>query len=155
MWFCYKEQWILKGVSFIARKGEKIAIVGPTGSGKSTIVQLLPRLYDIQQGEIRIDGYPLKAYTQKSLRENIAFVPQKPFLFLDTIAENIAFGRSFSLQEIQEAAQQAHADEIIRCLPDGYQTLLLEMGKKFFRRAAATPGYCTSFGEKSTYFNFR
>lgn len=129
VWFRYKDQWILKGVSFTAKRGEKVAIVGPTGSGKSTIVQLLPRLYDVQQGEIRIDGKPLKTYTQKSLRENIAFVPQRPFLFLDTISENIAFGRSFSLEEIQHAARQAHADEFIQNLPQGYQTILLEMGK--------------------------
>lgn len=129
VWFRYEDRWILKGVSFTVRRGEKVAIVGPTGSGKSTIVQLLPRLYEVQQGEIRIDGLPLKAYTQKSLRESIAFVPQKPFLFLDTIAENIAFGRPFSLEEIQLAAHQAHADEFICHLPQGYQTVLLEMGK--------------------------
>ena len=123
------EQWVLKGVSFTVRKGETVAIVGPTGSGKSTIVQLLPRLYDVQKGEICIDGYPLNHYTQKSLRENIAFVPQKPFLFLDTVAENIAFGRPFSQEEVQEAARQAHADEFIQQLPQGYQTILLETGK--------------------------
>lgn len=129
VWFRYENQWVLKDINFTVRQGEKVAIVGPTGSGKSTIVQLLPRLYDVQRGEIRVDGRPLKAYTQKSLRENIAFVPQKPFLFLDTVAENIAFGRSFSLKEIEEAARQAHADEFIRQLPQGYQTVLLETGK--------------------------
>lgn len=129
VWFRYENQWILKDISFTVKRGDKVAIVGPTGSGKSTIVQLLPRLYDIQQGEIRIDGRPLTAYTQKSLRENIAFVPQKPFLFLDTIAENIAFGRAFSMEAIQEAARQAHADEFICNLQEGYQTFLLEMGK--------------------------
>lgn len=129
VWFRYQDQWILKDVSFTVKRGEKVAIVGPTGSGKSTIVQLLPRLYDVQQGEIRINGRSLAAYTQKSLRENIAFVPQKPFLFLDTIAENIGFGRPFSLDEIQKAARQAHADEFICHLPEGYQTFLLEMGK--------------------------
>lgn len=129
VWFRYEDQWILKGVSFTVKRGEKVAIVGPTGSGKSTIVQLLPRLYDIHQGEIRIDGKSLKNYTQKSLRECIAFVPQKPFLFFDTISENIAFGRSFSLEEIQEAARLAHADEFIIRFPQGYQTLLHEMGK--------------------------
>lgn len=129
VWFRYGDQWVLKGVSFSVKRGEKVAIVGPTGSGKSTIVQLLPRLYDVQKGEIRIDGRSLTTYTQKSLRENIAFVPQKPFLFLDTIAENIGFGRQFPLEEIQKAASQAHAEEFICNLPDGYQTILLEMGK--------------------------
>lgn len=129
VWFRYHDQWILKGVSFTVKKGETVAIVGPTGSGKSTIVQLLPRLYDVQKGEIRINGYPLKTYTQKSLKENIAFVPQRPFLFLDSISANIAFGRPFSEEEIHEAARLAHADEFICRLPEGYQTPLLETGK--------------------------
>ncbi len=129
VWFRYANQWILKGVSFTVRRGETVALVGPTGSGKSTIVQLLPRLYDVQKGEIRINGLPIQAYTQKSLRENIAFVPQKPFLFLDTVAENIAFGRPFSEEEIKKAAQLAYADEFIQQLPNGYQTILLETGK--------------------------
>ena len=71
---------VLKGVSFTVKKGQTVALVGPTGAGKSSIVQLLPRLYDIQQDKILIDGISLSDYTQKSLRENIAFVPQKPFL---------------------------------------------------------------------------
>lgn len=129
VWFRYDDQWILKGLNFKIRKGETVALVGPTGAGKSTIVQLLPRLYDIQQGEIRIDGRPLGLYTQKSLREKMAFVPQKPFLFLDTIAENIAFGRPFSAADVQEAARQAKADEFICHLPQGYETELLESGK--------------------------
>lgn len=129
VWFRYEDQWILKDLSFSVRKGEKVALVGATGSGKSTIVQLLPRLYDPQKGEIRIDGKPVSNYTQRSIRENIAFVPQKPFLFLDTVAENISFGRLFPLEEIQEAAKRAHADEFIQNLPKGYQTELLEMGK--------------------------
>lgn len=129
VWFRYEDQWILKDLSFSVRKGEKVALVGATGSGKSTIVQLLPRLYDPQKGEIRIDGKPVSNYTQRSIRENIAFVPQKPFLFLDTVAENISFGRLFSLEEIQEAAKRAHADEFIQNLPKGYETELLEMGK--------------------------
>lgn len=127
--FRYGENWILKGLSFTVRKGETVAIVGPTGAGKSTIVQLIPRLYDVQEGEIRIDGRPLREYRQKSLRERIAFVPQRPFLFIDTIAANIAFGRPFSEQEIVMAAQRAHADEFISKLPHGYQTILSETGK--------------------------
>lgn len=129
VWFRYGEQWVLKGVSFKVCKGETVALVGPTGSGKSTIVQLLPRLYEVAKGEIRINGIPLQGYTQKSIRENIAFVPQKPFLFLDTVAENIAFGRPFSQEAIQEAARAAYADDFIRQLPEGYQTVLLETGK--------------------------
>lgn len=129
VWFRYHSDWILKGLSFTINPGETVAIVGPTGAGKSTLVQLLPRLYDIQQGDIRINGQSLKTYTQKSLRENIAFVPQKPFLFLDTVAENISFGRPFTENQIQEAARLAHAEEFILRLPNGYKTELNEAGK--------------------------
>ena len=129
VWFKYRDEWILKDISFTIKKGEILAIVGATGAGKSTIVQLLPRLYDIQKGEIRIDGIPIRAITQKSLRDQIAFVPQRPFLFFDTVAENIAFGRSFSREEIIEASQKAYADEFIQTLPNGYDSLLAEMGK--------------------------
>ena len=129
VWFRYQDEWVLKGLSFTIKKGETVAFVGPTGAGKSTIVQLLPRLYDIEKGEIFIDGKPLQTYTQKSLRENIAFVPQKPFLFLDTIAENISFGRPFTKEQIQAAARQAHAEEFIVQLPNQYDTELSEAGK--------------------------
>lgn len=127
--FRYKDEWVLKNLTFSIKKGETVAIVGPTGAGKSTIVKLLPRLYDVQTGEILIDGKPLKNYSQKSLRENIAFVPQKPFLFYDTIRENIAFGRSFSEQEIRAAAKSAHAEEFIVRLPGHYNCKLEEGGK--------------------------
>lgn len=129
VWFKYRDDWVLRDLSFTIKRGEVVAIVGATGAGKSTIVQLLPRLYEVQKGEIRIDGIPLNAITQKSLREQIAFVPQKPFLFFDTVAENIAFGRSFSKEEIEEAAHKAYAHEFIANLPQQYNTLLAEMGK--------------------------
>ncbi|MFN0064900.1 MAG: ABC transporter ATP-binding protein [Chlamydiales bacterium] len=127
--FRYQEEWVLRNLSFTAKKGEVVAIVGPTGAGKSTIVQLIPRLYDVQEGEILIDGKPLTAYTQRSIRENIAFVSQKPFLFLDSIRENIAFGRPFTDKEIRAAAKNAHAEEFIMKLPGTYDYMLEEMGK--------------------------
>jgi len=129
VWFRYEEEWVLKGLSFTIKKGETVAIVGPTGAGKSTIVQLLPRLYEVQKGEVRVDGKPLQSYTQESLREIMAFVPQKPFLFLDTVKENITFGRPFSNEQVYEAAHKAHADEFIQNLPQGYDTELAETGK--------------------------
>ena len=127
--FKYENDWVLKDVSFTIKKGETIAIVGPTGSGKSTIVQLLPRLFDIQKGSIKIDGQSIKEYTQKSLKENMAFVPQKPFLFYDTVLENIAFGRGFSHEKIIEAAKKAHAHEFIVDLPNQYYSQVAERGK--------------------------
>lgn len=127
--FRYGEENVLKDLSFKIRKGEAVALVGPTGAGKSTVAQLLPRLYEIQEGQIRIDGKPIQAFSQKSLREAIAYVPQRPFLFLDTIAANIAFGRSFELRAIEEAARKAHAEEFILTLPETYQTVLAEGGK--------------------------
>jgi len=129
VWFRYQGEWVLKDVSFTILKGETVAIVGPTGSGKSTIVQLLPRLFEVQRGEIRIDGKPVDAYTQRSLREQIAFVSQKPFLFCDTIAANIAFGRDFTRDEVESAAKRAHADEFIVRQPSGYDSMLAETGQ--------------------------
>ncbi len=129
VWFKYKDEWVLKDLSFTIQRGEVVAIVGATGAGKSTIVQLLPRLYEVQRGEIRIDGVPLNAVTQKSLRDQIAFVPQRPFLFFDTVAENISFGHNFTREEIVDAAQKAYAHEFIVDLPKQYDTLLAEMGK--------------------------
>jgi ABC-type multidrug transport system fused ATPase/permease subunit len=129
VWFKYNEEWVIRDMSFTIKKGEVVAFVGATGAGKSTLAQLLPRLYEVQKGEIRIDGVPLNAVTQKSLREQISYVPQKPFLFFDTVAENIAFGREFTLEEIEEAARKAYAHEFIADMPMKYKTLLAEMGK--------------------------
>ncbi len=129
VWFRYQGEWVLKDVSFTVDKGETVAIVGPTGAGKSTIVQLIPRLFEVQQGEIRIDDRPLSAYTQKSLREQIAFVSQKPFLFFDTVAANIAFGRNFSRERVESAAKRAHAEEFISRLPQKFDSMLAEAGQ--------------------------
>ncbi|MDN3506181.1 MAG: ABC transporter ATP-binding protein [Simkaniaceae bacterium] len=129
VWFRYGDDWILKDLSFTVRKGETVAIVGPTGAGKSTIVQLMPRLYDVEKGAIRIDGIPVTEYTQQSLRETISFVSQKPFLFSDTIAANIAYGKDFPLHEIETAAKRAHAEEFILNLPEKYNSMLAEAGQ--------------------------
>ncbi|MBM3207795.1 MAG: ABC transporter ATP-binding protein, partial [Chlamydiae bacterium] len=129
VWFKYHDEWVLKDVSFTVKKGQTVAIVGPTGSGKSTIVQLLPRLYEVQKGQIRIDGKPIDSFTQKSLRELLAFVSQKPFLFYDTIAANISVGREYPEEEIRLAAKRARADEFIDRMPLKYESPLAEAGQ--------------------------
>jgi ABC-type multidrug transport system fused ATPase/permease subunit len=127
--FRYGDEWVLNDISFTINKGETVAFVGPTGAGKSTVVQLIPRLYDVTKGEIRIDGHPLRNYTQASIREQVSFVPQKPFLFLDTIRENIVHGNEFSDEEVQTAAKQALAHEFISDMPNAYESILEESGK--------------------------
>jgi ABC-type multidrug transport system fused ATPase/permease subunit len=120
---------VLSHVSFMVKKGEAVAIVGPTGGGKSTIISLLSRLFDPQEGVIAIDGKPLKRFTQQAIREFFAVVPQRPFLFHDTVRENIRYGKPFSEEEVFQAAKKAHADEFIQSLPYTYDTLLAEGGK--------------------------
>jgi ATP-binding cassette subfamily B protein len=111
--------------------GERLALVGPTGSGKSTFVKLVQRLYDVQAGRILIDGQDIASVTQNSLRRRIAVVPQDPALFHRTIAENIAYARpDATLEEIQLAARRARAHDFIARLPLGYQTLVGERGVK-------------------------
>lgn len=133
VWFRYnnEQEWVLKGLSFTVRKGEMVAIVGPTGAGKSTIVQLLPRLWEVGKGNIFVDGKAIGSYTQRSLRRLMAFVPQKPFLFLDSVARNITGGLPYTQQELESAAEKALADEFITRLPKGYDTILAEGGKNF------------------------
>lgn len=127
--FRYGSEWVLKNISFSIKKGQTVAIVGPTGSGKSTIATLLPRLYYPQEGTIFLDGKPLSSYTQRSLCDQMAFVPQRPFLFVDTIAANIAFGNEATKSEIILAAERAHALEFIEKLPQKFDTFVSEMGK--------------------------
>ncbi|WP_213357830.1 ABC transporter ATP-binding protein [Chlamydiifrater phoenicopteri] len=120
---------VLRGISFSVKKGESVGIVGPTGSGKSTIMKLLPRLYEIDSGEILIDGCSISSYNVQSLREHIACVPQKPFLFYDSILNNLLLGKIFSKEEVLAALRDAHATEFIDKMPDGIHSILEESGK--------------------------
>lgn len=119
----------LAGVSFTARPGEKVALVGPTGSGKSALVGLVPRFYDVNGGQVRVDGHDVRELDLHSLRGQIGTVMQETFLFSETIRENIAFGRpEASMHEVEAAAKAAKAHRFISELPDGYETVLGERG---------------------------
>ena len=119
----------LKGVSLIARPGETVAIVGYSGSGKSTIMNLIPRLYDVQSGSVCIDGHDIKNIKIKNLRNNIALVSQEIILFNTTVANNLSYGNdSADMDDIIHAAKQADAHKFISELPFGYETVLGENG---------------------------
>lgn len=121
--------WVLKGVSFTAEPGERIAVVGASGAGKTTLLALLPRLYDVSDGKVAVDGIDVRDYSLHALRSSIAIVQQDSFVFTGSIRENIAYGRpDASEQEILEAATAAHAHEFISRFEDGYDTQLGERG---------------------------
>jgi ATP-binding cassette subfamily B protein len=120
---------VLRGVSLTAEPGETIAIVGPTGAGKTTIINLIPRFYDVTGGRITIDGHDVRDVSRASLRQQIGMVLQDTFLFSDTVMNNIRYGRlEASDDEVIAAARLASADDFISRLPDGYQTVLGERG---------------------------
>ncbi len=118
----------LQNITLKVRAGEMIAIVGRSGSGKSTLVNLLPRFYDVDAGSVRVDGVDVREYELTSLREQIALVSQEVVLFNDTIRGNIAFGRSASASEIEEAARAAHVLEFAQDLPAGLETIVGDRG---------------------------
>ncbi len=123
------ERPVLRGVSFTAAPGETIAIVGSTGAGKTTLVNLVPRFFDPWSGRVLIDGHDLRDVQLRHLRESVALVLQDPFLAPTSVAENIAFGRPDAARaEIEGAARAANAHEFITRLPDGYDTVLEERG---------------------------
>ena len=120
---------VLRDVSLKAAPGQTIALVGPTGAGKTTMINLLARFYDIQDGAIRIDGLDIRQYQKESLRKQLGIVLQDTFLFSDTVMENIRYGRLDATdEECIEAAKLANADQFIRRLPEAYQTELSERG---------------------------
>ncbi|TFF86573.1 MAG: ABC transporter ATP-binding protein [Promethearchaeota archaeon] len=125
------ESRVLKDISFEVPAGKKLAIIGTTGSGKSTIINLLPRFYEINEGSIKIDGVDIRNYLLKDLRRNIGIVSQETFLFNKSIEENISFGKADATkEEIIEAAKIANLDDFIDSLPEGYDTIVGERGTR-------------------------
>lgn len=119
----------ISNISFQIKPGEVAAIIGGTGSGKSTLVNLIPRFYDVESGRILIDGIDVKNWTQEELREKIGFVPQKAVLFTGTVAENIRYGKKNATdEEVQHAAETAQATEFIANMPEGFDTKISQGG---------------------------
>lgn len=127
--FSYDREEVIKGVSFVLEKGKTIALVGPSGGGKSTIADLIPRFYDPIKGGILIDGIDLREMSLKDLRGKMAIVSQEGILFHDSVLANIAYGDlAPDMEEVIQAAKMAHAHEFISQLPEGYQTVIGERG---------------------------
>ncbi len=127
VWFAYKgEDWVIKDLSFAVEPGETVAIVGYTGAGKSTIGSLIARLYDVQRGEIRLDGVPIKDLPLGQLRSSVRPVMQDVFLFSGSVAENIDLGQGLPRETLEAAARAVHAHEFIGKLPGGYDEKLGE-----------------------------
>ena len=130
VWFAYKQdEWVLKGIDFTVAPGKAVALVGTTGAGKSTIINLLTRFYEFQKGDIKIGGESVRNIELNFLRKNIGVVQQDVFLFSDTILNNITLGdESISLDEVIEASKKVHAHDFIMQLPGGYQYNVGERG---------------------------
>jgi len=123
------EREILRGVTFTAEPGQTVAILGTTGSGKSTLMNLLPRFYDVTGGAVRVDGHDVRAVTLASLRGQIGIVLQETLLFSGSVRDNIAYGKPTATQdEVEAAARAAQADSFVRALPQGYDTVVGERG---------------------------
>jgi subfamily B ATP-binding cassette protein MsbA len=129
--FKYEDEYILRNFDLIVPKGHTVALVGQSGSGKSTIANLVTRFYDVNKGEIKIDGINIKDLTKKSLRNLMGLVTQDSILFNDTIKNNISLGKENATEvEIKEAAKIANAHDFIMELPEGYETNIGDSGNK-------------------------
>ena len=133
VWFAYEgEEWVLRGVDFTVAPGESVAFVGHTGAGKTTIISLVSRFYDVTRGAVKIDGVDVRDYDQVELRRHVGIVLQDPFLFSGTIRSNITLGDDTIPQDrVVEAAKFVNAHEFIERLPDGYDTVVRERGAGF------------------------
>ena len=131
---------VLENINITIPAGQTVALVGPSGGGKTTLCHLIPRFYDIKQGSIKIDGEDIRNYTIKSLRQNIGLVQQDIFLFAGTIGENIRYGRIDATdEEVVEAAKKANIHDFIMSLPDGYDTQVGERSRCPADRSSVFP----------------
>ena len=130
VWFAYEgEDWVLKGVSFKIQPGERVALVGHTGAGKSSIINLITRFYDVQRGQVLVDGIDVRQWDQRELRRHIGLVLQDVFLFSGTIEDNIRLGtKSITLEQVRQAAEFVNASAFITKLPGGYRAEVHERG---------------------------
>ena len=129
VWFGYKpDEYVIKNLDFTIKPGEKVALVGPTGAGKSSIIRLLCRLYEPSKGRILVDGIDIKDIPQADLRRYIGVILQESFLFAGDVKRNITLGDNYSLEEVKQAAKLVNIDRFIENLPDGYNTILRERG---------------------------
>jgi len=129
VWFGYKpDEYVLKDINFTLRAGEKIALVGPTGAGKSSIIRLLTRLYEPTKGRILIDGIDIREITQAELRHYVGVILQDAFLFSGDIKENITLGEDYAIEQVVEAAELMNVDQFIQELPEAYDTQVRERG---------------------------
>lgn len=151
VWFGYKaDEFVLRNLNFTIRPGEKVALVGPTGAGKSSIIRLLCRLYEVTEGRILLDGQDIRDLRQAELRQRMAVILQDGFLFAGDVKSNIALGESYSIADIRRAAEQTNVAQFIERLPQGYDTELRQRGTNlsggekqllaFARAAIRNPG---------------
>ncbi|MHC4726856.1 MAG: ABC transporter ATP-binding protein, partial [Planctomycetota bacterium] len=131
VWFAYQnENWVLKNLSFVVQPGQVIAIVGATGAGKSTIINLIGRFFDVQRGSVRIKGHDVRDFRKTDLRQCLGYVFQDPFVFAGTIADNISLlNPGLSRDDLISAAKTVNAHGFISDMPDGYDTTLNERGE--------------------------
>lgn len=132
VWFAYeKDNWILKNVSFTIEPGQSVALVGKTGSGKTTITNLINRFYEIQKGEILLDGVNIKDINIRSLRKNIGIILQDPFIFARSIKDNVMLNENLSDEDVEEALELSSAEDFINSLPDGIESVADERGNSY------------------------